>query len=98
MEPARSQPGDTRSPHRVWLLIALACTVPAALDTLQTWMQAQLSGEPVRWQNLVFQGMEWLFLGALTPIAYCLGNRFPLDRGRWKRSLQWPTDAEGRKP
>jgi len=73
--------------HRVWLLIAAACTVPALLDVLQTWMQAHLAGEPVRWQNLVFQGSEWLFLGALTPIAYVLGKRYPLGRAQWKRSL-----------
>lgn len=83
-------PSDRRkrmSQHRVWLLIAAACTVPAALDVLQTWMQARLAGETARWQNLVFQGGEWLFLGALTPIAYVLGRRYPLGRAQWKRSL-----------
>ena len=50
-------------------------------------MQARLAGEPPRWQNLVFQGTEWLFLGALTPIAYALGQRYPLGGGRWKRNL-----------
>lgn len=84
MSPDRRRPV---SQHRVWLLIAAACIVPAVLDVLQTWMQARLAGEPVRWQNLVFQGSEWLFLGALTPIAYVLGKRYPLGRAQWKRNL-----------
>jgi signal transduction histidine kinase len=70
-----------------WLLIAAACLVPAALDVLQTSMQARLDGRSARWQDLVFQGGEWLFLGALTPIAYVLAKRFPFRRERWRRTL-----------
>src|SRR5215510_9120017 len=73
--------------RRIWLLIAVASVVPAALDALQTYFQAKLNGEPARWQNLVFQGVEWLFLGALTPITYYLGKRFPLRRDRWRPSI-----------
>jgi two-component system, LytTR family, sensor kinase len=84
-DPGRT--ADRPLPRRIWLLIAAACIVPAALDALQTYFQARLSGEPVRWQALVFQGTEWLFLGALTPITYYLGQRVPLRRDRWKRAL-----------
>ncbi|HJU65120.1 MAG TPA: histidine kinase [Gemmatimonadaceae bacterium] len=73
--------------HRIWLLLSAACLVPAVLDTLQAYGQARLSGEPARWQNLLFQGLEWLFLGALLPITYLLARRFPLDRTRWRRTL-----------
>jgi signal transduction histidine kinase len=72
---------------RIWLLIPLACLVPATLDALQTVLQARLAGEPVRWGDVVFQGMEWLFLGALTPITYLVARRFPFRRGGWIRSL-----------
>ena len=65
----------------------MACTVPAALDALQTYGQARLSGNPARWQDLVFQGTEWLFLGALTPITYFLGRRFPITREHWPRAV-----------
>jgi hypothetical protein len=75
------------SERRIWLLIAAACVVPAALDALQTYFQARLNGEPPRWQDVAFQGAEWLFLGALTPITYYLAKRFPLRRGAWKRAL-----------
>lgn len=73
--------------RHVWLLISAACLAPAVLDVLQAFMQAKLDGRSARWQDLVFQGSEWLFLGALTPIAYHLGRRFPLRRKQWKRSL-----------
>jgi two-component system LytT family sensor kinase len=76
-----------RDGRRIWLLIAVASVVPAALDALQTYFQAKLSGQPARWQDLVFQGVEWLFLGALTPITYYLGKRFPLRRDRWMSSI-----------
>src|SRR5262245_42378243 len=72
---------------RIWLLIPAACVVPAALDAFQAYMQAQLDGRSPRWEDVVFQGTEWLFLGALTPITYHLGRRFPLDRERWKGAL-----------
>jgi two-component system LytT family sensor kinase len=73
--------------RRIWLLIAVASVVPAALDALQTYFQARLNGQPARWQDLVFQGVEWLFLGALTPITYYLGKRFPLRRDRWNSAV-----------
>jgi signal transduction histidine kinase len=72
---------------RVWLLIAAASIVPAILDGGQIYMQGWLMGEPVRWEDVVFQGSEWLFLGALTPITYYLGQRFPLRRRVWPRAL-----------
>src|SRR5688572_23093862 len=50
-------------------------------------MQARLRGESAKWQDLVFEGGEWLFLGALLPITYHLGKRFPLRRAQWGRSI-----------
>lgn len=61
--------------------------MPAVLDVLQEYIKARLSGQPAVWQNLVFQGSEWLFLGAMTPITYYLGRRFPFRRACWKRTL-----------
>jgi signal transduction histidine kinase len=80
---AAARPGGPR----VWLLIAVACTVPAALDAVQTFVQARLNGEAARWQDLVFQGAEWLFLGALTPITYYLARRVPLTPERRTRAI-----------
>ena len=78
---------DRAGERRIWLLIAAACIVPAVLDAVQTYFQARLDGRPARWQDLVFQGSEWLFLGALTPLTYYLGRRFPLRREHWPRTL-----------
>ncbi|MET1082871.1 MAG: hypothetical protein ABWY12_07440, partial [Burkholderiales bacterium] len=36
---------------------------------------------------MVFQGTEWLFLGALLPITYNLAQRVPLSRPTWRRAL-----------
>jgi hypothetical protein len=71
----------------VWLLISSACLVPAALSVLQAYMQAKLASRYPRWQDLVFQGLDWLVLGALMPIIYYLGKRFPLAHGHWKLPL-----------
>ena len=75
------------TPRRVALLISAACLVPAALDALQAYLQPVLHGEPVRWPDVIFQGTEWIFLGALLPVTYHLGRKFPLRRERWKSAL-----------
>jgi signal transduction histidine kinase len=76
------------SERRIWLLISAACVVPAVLDALQTYMKGRLDGEPgIPWNDVVFQGMEWLFLGALTPITWVLARRFPLRRETLGRTL-----------
>lgn len=41
----------------------------------------------IDWGGVIFSGSEWLFLGALTPITYYLGRRFPLRRHDWQRPL-----------
>lgn len=62
--------------------------MPAVLDALQTYVKARLgtSGQ-VPWGDVIFAGSEWLFLGALTPIAYYLDRRFPFQRAQWKRTF-----------
>ena len=82
-EPATASPSATR----LWYLIPLACLVPAVLDALQAAMQAKLDGQPVSWSYVVFSGIEWIFLGALTPIAYYLGRRLPLRRETLARTF-----------
>jgi two-component system, LytTR family, sensor kinase len=77
----------TPSISRLWLLIPAACLVPAVLDGFQAYMQARLDGQPTSWQFVIFSGTEWLFLAALTPIAYYLGRRLPLRRETLGRNL-----------
>ena len=71
-----------------WLLIALACLVPAFLDGLKAYLQSRLFGNgATEWGDVVFSATEWIFLGALTPITYFLGKRFPLNRKNLARVL-----------
>jgi len=64
-----------------WLLIALACLIPAILDSLKAYLQSRLMGNGVTdWGDVIFSGTEWIFLGALTPITYLLASRFPLNK------------------
>ncbi len=58
------------------------------LDAAQTYLKEALDDRPgISWNAVAFQGTEWLFLGALTPITYHMARRFPLQPGRWKRTL-----------
>ncbi|MFN2563696.1 MAG: sensor histidine kinase [Gemmatimonadaceae bacterium] len=76
-----------QNPRRLWLLIAAVCLVTAVLDGFQAYMQARIAGEPVSWRAVIWQGSEWLILGALTPITYHLSRRFPLRRPRLARNV-----------
>jgi len=75
--------------RRIVLTVLVACLVPAVLDSAGTALQAGLTGEPVHWNAIVWQGSEWLIFGALTPLAFFTSRRFPL---RWPfawRHLAW---------
>jgi hypothetical protein len=73
---------------RVWLLIPAASLVPALLDAGQMWLKQALDDQPgTDWGAVLFQGLEWLFLGALAPIAWYLARRYPLVQSGWKRAL-----------
>lgn len=80
---------DSRSlaDRRIWAIIAIACVIPAILGVLQQYLQGKVGGRASDWQDAVFQGAEWLILGGLTPIAYLLGQRFPINRSSWKRDV-----------
>jgi two-component system, LytTR family, sensor kinase len=83
------EPGTTLAPlpRRLWLIIFGACVVAGALDSFQSALQGLLAEGRIGWGVVVFQGSEWLFLGALTPITYFLGQRYPVRRPRLGRSL-----------
>ena len=71
-----------RATLRLWASIVAGCLIAAALDVLQMRLKGATS-----WGALVFQGGEWILLGALTPITYYLGRRWPLQRPRLARAL-----------
>jgi two-component system LytT family sensor kinase len=87
VETARPVPSALRL-QRLWLIIPAACVVPAVLDALQTYMQGRLLGARyVSGAQVIFSGIEWLFLGALTPITYYLAKRFPIRRETLRRTV-----------
>ena len=63
---------------RLWLVIAVACVVPAVLDGVVTYVQARLNGRTPRWEEIFWQANEWLILGALTPLVYWLARLYPI--------------------
>jgi two-component system LytT family sensor kinase len=81
-------PSRPRVPLRLWFLILAGCLVAGVLDSLQSTLQGVFSDEgQIDWPTVVFQGSEWLFLAALTPLTFYLGQRFPVRRPRVGRAL-----------
>ena len=81
-------PRRTLAPARLWLLILIGCIVAGFLDALEAYLQGYVGGDRHGdWGFVIFSGMEWLFLAALTPITYWLGRRFPLQRPHWGKHL-----------
>ena len=75
-------------PARLWLIILAGCLVAGVLDALQTAVQSRyIYGGSVDWSSVIFQGSEWIFLCALTPLAWYLGQRFPVRRPHTGRAL-----------
>jgi two-component sensor histidine kinase len=62
-----------------WLFLAAACLVPAALEVVQSYVQGRLDPQNAApWRWIIWSSFEWIILGALIPITYVLGRRFPL--------------------
>jgi two-component system LytT family sensor kinase len=80
-------PDATPRISRYWLLISAACLVPAVLDALQTYIKQLGNRNGISWGDVMFSGSEWLFLGALTPIAYYLARHVPLRRDTIGKTL-----------
>src|SRR2546423_11384043 len=79
---------STKIPRRLLLHIAAAWVVPATLDALQRYLRELLDSQPgVAWNLVVFQGAQWLFLAALTPITFYLAQRYVVRRTNWGRPL-----------
>lgn len=68
--------------------MSAACLVPATLDAVQMYVKGRTSSSgAVEWRIVVWQGGEWVILGALIPITYVLGRRFPLRGGHLGRHM-----------
>jgi len=73
---------------RPWIFLSLACLVPATLDVAQVVLQGLVVPQNAPDLRLIiWQGGEWVILGALMPIVAALGRRFPLRQPRVRRHL-----------
>src|SRR4030095_14816535 len=88
-----SEPTEKSRPY--WLLISVACLVPAALDALKAYLNSRVLGDgSADWGDVVFSGSEWIFLGCLTPITYFLARRFPLKKDDSQSDRQARSSAD----
>jgi two-component system, LytTR family, sensor kinase len=71
----------------LWLVIVLACLVPAALNSFSAFGSAVLGKGKIDWVQVIFRGAFWLFFGAVTPVPYFMARRFPLRRENLWRTL-----------
>lgn len=84
--PSRFFNGVTRA-RPYWLLISIACLVPATLNVFTTYLNARLGRGTVDWGAITFSGTLWLSFGVLSPITYILARRFPLRRNGIGRTV-----------
>ena len=71
-----------------WLLALLGWTGVAVFFASQTYLSYKYSGGQARlWLILKMNLIEWYAWGLLAPGIIWLAHRFPLERGRWARSL-----------
>jgi two-component system, LytTR family, sensor kinase len=72
---------------RPWMLVSAAWIVPAILAAFESYMQGWLaSGREQSWRALLWQGLDWLIYGGLTPLVFWLARRLPLRRPRLGRN------------
>lgn len=68
--------------------MSAATLVPAALDVLQSSVQGRIDPRnALPWRWIIWGGFEWIILGALIPITFFLGGRYPLRQPNLGRNL-----------
>lgn len=82
------QPKTSLASRPPWRLIAIACLIPAVLNSFSAFVNSRFLGDgDTDWVQVIFRGGFWLFFGACTPLPYFLALRFPLRRERLWRNL-----------
>ena len=66
---------------RTWLLISSAWLAPALLAVMKEYVRSLLgTGDTPDVRLLLFEGVDWLIYGLLTPFVLLLARRYPLSR------------------
>jgi len=61
-----------------WIVVSTIWILPAVLGSLDSLAQQGLFGETIRYRQVLFNGLDWLLYGVLTPFVIVLSRRFPL--------------------
>jgi signal transduction histidine kinase len=80
--------GNLSRARPFWIIVAAACLVPAALNSLSTYLNSKLAGvQQLDGPRLILAASIWLIFGLLTPIIYFLARRFPFSKERFIQIL-----------
>jgi two-component system, LytTR family, sensor kinase len=73
--------------RRVWSLALAIATVLGLSSVAFVYFGMKAAGKPLSFGTAVLAGLpDWYFWAALTPLVFWLGQRFPLEQGRWVRA------------
>lgn len=73
---------------KFWLFLLLGATCVGLLEGAQVYAGASAFGRPLSWSRALGSTMpSWYVLAALVPGILWTSQRFPLEPGRWQRSL-----------
>ena len=70
------------------------CVLVGLMEAGQTYLRFSGGPKPITWLSALDRTMwSWLLLAALTPAMIYLGDRFPVERGAWRRNAAIHTGA-----
>jgi two-component system LytT family sensor kinase len=73
---------------KFWLSVVATATLIGLLESAQFYTGSNAAEVPVTWPHALGSTMpSWYVLAALLPLILWLTRRFPLEPGRWRRSL-----------
>lgn len=72
----------------IWALVSLMWIGPGILAAVEAYLSIRYGGWTMgTWQDIVFQGVDWMIYGLLTPLVFLLSRRYPLDRDKLARHI-----------
>jgi two-component system, LytTR family, sensor kinase len=73
---------------KFWLIVVAAATCIGVIEGAQVYAGASSFGRPIPWSLALGSTMpSWYVMAALLPGVLWVSHRFPLEPGRWRRSL-----------
>lgn len=85
--PAAGTAPNRRFLVRLWLAGVAVATVFSATSVLLLKAGSAVNGAPLPWVRALAGAPDWYVWALFLPVVVLLARRFPLDHGRWGRSL-----------